>query len=54
MRYDMTFSHLSVVASGHNSSLIACPSRSGYDEIILLGTCLVIVFGIQYLILQAL
>ena len=51
MRYEMAFSRLSVVAPGHNGSLIACPSRSGYDEIIPLGTCLVIVFGIQYLIL---
>ena len=51
MRYIMAFPYLSVVAPGHNGSLIARPSRSGYDEIIPLGTCLVIVFSIQYLIL---
>ena len=51
MRYEMTFPRLSVVAPGHDSSLIACSLRSEYDEIISLGTCLMIVFGIQYLIL---
>ena len=51
MRYEMRFPRLSAVAPEHDCSLIAHPSRSGYDEIIPLGTCLVIVFGIQYLIL---
>ena len=51
MRYEMRFPYLSVVAPGHDGSLISHPSRSGYDEIIPLGTSLMIVFGIQYLIL---
>ncbi|GAY42350.1 hypothetical protein CUMW_066170 [Citrus unshiu] len=37
MRYEMRFPHLSVVAPGHDGSLITRPSRSGYDEIIPLG-----------------
>ena len=38
------------IASGHDGSLIVDPSRSEYDEIIPLGTCLVIdsVFGVCY------
>ena len=51
MRYEMRFPHLSIVAPGHDGFVIARPSRSRYDEIIPLGSCLVIVFGIQYLIL---
>ena len=51
IRYEMTFPRLSIVAPGHDGSLIARPLRSGYDEIIPLGTCLVIVFCIQFLIL---
>ena len=46
MRYEMTFPCLSVVALRHDGSLIARPSRSGYDEIISLSTCLVIVINI--------
>ncbi|KAK9213876.1 hypothetical protein WN944_005861 [Citrus x changshan-huyou] len=33
MRYEMRIFRLSIVASGHDGSLIARPSRSGYDEI---------------------
>ena len=54
MRYEMTFPRLSIVTPRHDGSLIARLSRSGYDEIIFLGTCLVIVINIQYLILQVL
>ena len=43
----MAFPRLSVVAPGHDGSLIARPSRSGYDEIIPLGACLVIVINIS-------
>ncbi|KAK9183149.1 hypothetical protein WN944_026298 [Citrus x changshan-huyou] len=41
MRYEMRFPHLSVVAPGHDGSLIAHPSRSGYDEIIPLASVLI-------------
>ncbi|KAH9657944.1 Endonuclease [Citrus sinensis] len=41
MRYEMTFPRLSVVAPGHDGSLFARPSRSGYDEIIPLGTIMI-------------
>ena len=51
MRYELAFPRLSVVALRHDGSLIAHPTRSGYDKIIPLTTCFVIVFGIQYLIL---
>ena len=49
--FEMTFPYLSVAALKNYGFLIACPSRSEYDEIIPLSTCLVIVFGIQCSIL---
>ena len=49
--YEMTFHGLPIVAPGHDGSLIARPLRSRYDEFIPMGTCLMIVFSIQYLIL---
>ncbi|KAH9671308.1 Endonuclease [Citrus sinensis] len=41
MRYEIRFPHLSVVAPGHDGSLIVHPSRSGYDEIIPLGSIMI-------------
>ena len=49
MRYEIAFPCLTVVASGHGGFLIARPFRFRYDEIILLGTCLVTDFRIQFL-----
>ena len=44
--YEMAFHCLPVSVLGHDGSLITRPLRSGYDDIILVGTWLVIVVNI--------